>query len=79
MGVVQGNVIFQDLTPLPLRASALFYSLIETAKANKLEPSSYLRFLFESLPVTSAENLGNLLPNRVNAKDLILPDTPSGV
>jgi transposase len=66
-------------SPAGARASALFYSLIETAKANKLEPYSYLRFLFESLPVTPAEKLGSLLPNRVDTKDLILPEIVSGV
>ena len=37
------------------KASALLYSVIETAKANGLEPYVYLRFLFEKLP--AAQNL----------------------
>jgi len=28
----------------------MIYSLIETAKANKLEPYSYLKYLFDKLP-----------------------------
>jgi hypothetical protein len=32
------------------KASALLYSLVESAKANGLEPYSYLRGLFERLP-----------------------------
>ena len=32
------------------RASAMFFSLVETAKANGLEPYAYLRRLFERLP-----------------------------
>ncbi len=35
-------------TPAGAKASASLYSLIETAKANKLEPYAYLRYLFES-------------------------------
>jgi len=33
------------------RASAMFFSLVETAKANGLEPYAYLRALFERLPL----------------------------
>ena len=32
------------------RASAAIYSIIETAKANKIDPYKYLNFLFNSLP-----------------------------
>jgi hypothetical protein len=32
------------------RASANLYGLIETAKANRIEPSRYLAHLFEILP-----------------------------
>jgi hypothetical protein len=32
-------------------ASAVLYSLVETAKANGLEPFSYFRYLFGKLPV----------------------------
>ena len=37
-------------TPKGALASAGLYSLIETAKANGLEPYRYLRYLFEELP-----------------------------
>ncbi len=66
-------------TPEGAKASALLYSLIETAKANNLEPHSYLRHLFEKLPVTPAENLSDLLPNRLSAAQLVLTDLDSGV
>jgi transposase len=36
--------------PNGAQASATFFSLIETAKANNLEPYAYLRYLFEKLP-----------------------------
>ncbi|HOV15397.1 MAG TPA: IS66 family transposase, partial [Spirochaetota bacterium] len=38
------------------RASAFFYSLIETAKANKLEPYSYLNYVFEQIPLCKTES-----------------------
>jgi len=41
----------------------LLYSLIETAKANKLEPYAYLRYIFDKLPTaTSLEDYEKLLP-----------------
>jgi hypothetical protein len=53
------------------KASAGFYSLIETAKANDLEPYRYLRYLFHELPkVTSVEGYEALLPWNVD-KDFI--------
>ena len=39
-----------SVTPEGARAIASFYSLIETAKAIGLEPSKYLRYLFEKFP-----------------------------
>lgn len=54
-------------SPRGARSSALFYSLVESAKANGLEPYWYLRYLFTNLPSakTDAEILA-LLPNRVS-------------
>jgi len=50
-------------TPEGAAASALFYSLIETAKANMLEPYAYLRYIFEKLPTaTTLEDYEALLP-----------------
>lgn len=66
-------------SPSGARASAMLYSLIETAKANGLEAYAYLRFLFEKLPTTSAHELANLLPTKLTPKDLVLPNEPSGV
>jgi hypothetical protein len=44
-------------------ASALLYSLIETAKANNLEPYAYLRCIFDRLPIASSlEDYEALLP-----------------
>ena len=44
------------------KASAVVYSIIETAKANGLKPFEYLLFLFETVPNTSTAMLDSLLP-----------------
>ncbi len=45
-------------------ATANLYSLIESAKANKIEPYRYLRWVFTELPkATSLEDIEALLPN----------------
>ena len=52
-------------------ASARLYSLIETAKANGLEPSKYLRYLFEKFPYAkTSEDIFNLLPMNISESDL---------
>ena len=46
-----------------VKASANLYSLVETAKANGLEPCAYLRYLFTKLPTAdSVEDFEALLP-----------------
>lgn len=52
-------------TPNGARASAIIYSIVETAIANGLNPYYYLRYLFEQLPnldLTDHDNLDQLLP-----------------
>ena len=54
-----------------VKASANLYSLIETAKANGLEPYAYLRYLFTELPKTeTVEAIDALLPGTID-KDQI--------
>jgi len=50
------------------RATATWYSLVETAKANGLEPYWYLRKVFEEMPVyiRDAKPVDDLLPWNVN-------------
>ena len=56
------NWLFSD-TPKGAKASALYYSLIETAKANGLEPYDYLRGILAKLPYAdTVEKLEALLP-----------------
>jgi transposase len=63
-------------TPEGARASAAIYSLIETAKANGLEPYWYLKHLFENLPeAMSEEDFQALLPQQID-KDQIAVPTP---
>jgi transposase len=58
-------------TPVGAEASALLYSLIETAKANRLEPYAYLRYIFEKLPTaTSLEDFEALLPWNVTPEQM---------
>jgi len=54
--------LFSD-TPAGANASARLYSLIETAKANGLEPYAYLRHVFTELPkATTLAEIEALLP-----------------
>lgn len=56
------NWLFAD-TVNGAKASATLYSLVETAKANGLEPYAYLRRLFELLPhATTVSDFEALLP-----------------
>jgi transposase len=59
------NWLFSD-SVRSVRGSAGLYSLIETAKANELEPHQYLRQVFTTLPqADSAEAIVCLLRWRV--------------
>jgi hypothetical protein len=54
--------LFAD-TPQGAHASATCYSLIETAKANNLEPSAYIRHMLERIAnADTLEKLERLLP-----------------
>jgi len=53
-------------------AIATWYSIIETAKANGLEPYSYLKYLMTEFPIYQSEgkNIEPLLPWNVNQNSL---------
>ena len=54
-------------SPNGARASSALYSLIETAKANGLEPYRYLRYLFARLPyIENDAAYVNLLPTKID-------------
>ena len=61
--------------PQGAAASAGLYSLIESAKANELEPYRYMRFLFEQLPLVdeNPDAVRELLPNHIDKKLLTDP------
>lgn len=53
-------------------ASAALYSLIETARANNLEPYAYLRFLFAKLPMANTRTaINSLLPQNIEKVSLV--------
>ena len=59
------NWLFSE-TVKGAKASANLYSLIETAKANGLEPFAYLRHVFEWIPAAQTlEDFEALLPWRL--------------
>ena len=64
------NWLFSD-TVKGAKASANLYSLIETAKANSLEPYRYLRHVFNELPkAKSLEDIEKLLPWQVDKQEI---------
>lgn len=65
------NWLFAD-TPKGASASAVIYSLVETAKANGHEPYAYLRHVLTALPkASSVEDVEQLLPWHLNAAELM--------
>jgi len=55
------NWLFAN-TPAGAKASAIIYSMVETAKENGLHPYAYLTYLFEQLPDCTTNDLEKLLP-----------------
>jgi transposase len=54
-------------SPRGADASAAVYSIIETAKANHLEPYRYLRYLFAKIPfIENDAEYENLIPTRID-------------
>jgi len=61
--------LFSDTTK-GAHASSVHYSLIETAKANNLEPHAYLTQVLKKLPYAeSVEELEALLPWNIEIED----------
>ncbi len=54
--------------PRGAESGATFFSLIETAKANGLEPYAYLKYVFEKLPLTDEKDYPKLLPGNIVLK-----------
>ena len=65
------NWLFSN-TPRGAHASAAMYSLVESAKANRIEPYQYLRFLFTNLPLASGrDSLRSMLPCYVTEQQML--------
>jgi hypothetical protein len=65
------NWLFAN-TPKGAKASAIIYSIVETAKENGLKPAAYLTFLFEQLPNIDCKDpkaLEALMPWEENLPD----------
>ncbi len=64
--------LFSD-TPAGAHASAVLYSLLQTAKANDREPYAWLRFVLERLPLAkTVDEIEALLPWNVHDQDLAM-------
>jgi transposase len=64
------NWLFSN-TPRGATSSAIMYSLVESAKNNKLIVYNYLRYLFTELPkAKSPEDLEKLLPCNLSSEDI---------
>jgi len=67
------NFLFSN-TPRGAAASAVTYSIVETAKENQLHPFEYLKYLFEQLPnldLTDLRSLDLLLPWSTMLPDVV--------
>lgn len=64
------NWLFSD-TVAGAKASAMIYSILQTARGNGLEPYAYMRQLLTELPkCQSLEQIEKLLPHKINCKVL---------
>lgn len=64
------NWLFAD-TPDGMRANAVMYSLVQTAKANGIDPFVYLRYVIDKMPtLKSSKDVECLLPWNMPAADL---------
>ena len=64
-----------QIIPKGADASAVLFSLVETAKANEIEPRAYLQFLFERFPTAqTTEDMKALMPQYLDRS--LLPRLP---
>jgi hypothetical protein len=65
-------------TPNGAVSSSIYYSIIETAKENRLNPFQYVKYLLEMLPSSKFSDLESLLPwSKSLPERCRVPDTPS--
>ena len=58
-------------TPKGAKASAVIYSILETAKQNGLKPYDYLKYIFETMPSIQQKNYHTLLPWSASLPDYL--------
>jgi len=70
--ILPGKVWLFAQSEAGTRATATWYSLFETARANGLEPYWYLRKVFEEMPIYLRDQkpVDDLLPWNVDSKEL---------
>jgi hypothetical protein len=66
------NLLFAG-HPRGAQASAMFFSLIVTAKVNRLEPCAYLKFVFKQLALADEKDYGRLLPGNIDRENASIP------
>jgi len=60
---VQGRKVWLfSNTPNGAMSSSIYYSIVETAKENGLNPYQYIKYLLETLPTAKTSDLERLLP-----------------
>jgi len=60
---VQGRKVWLfSNTPNGAMSSSIYYSIVETAKENHLNPREYIKYLLETLPSAKTSDLESLLP-----------------
>ena len=64
------NWLFSD-NPEGAKASAIIYSLLQTCKANDIEPYQYFKYVLTALPATLNADIDQLLPLRKNKEMFI--------
>jgi hypothetical protein len=63
-------------SPDGAKASATIFTLIETAKANGIDPYAYLRYIFENLPLAkSDQDLKDPLPQHIDPAAIAINDS----
>lgn len=64
------NILFEILVPVH-KKTVHKKTIIETTKANGIEPYKYLKYLFEKFPyVNNTEDIYNLLPMNIDKAEL---------
>lgn len=67
--IARKNFLFAN-TPRGAKASAITFSIIETAKENNLNPFEYLKYIFEQLPNVNIKENPDVLKNYLPWADL---------